>query len=154
MLQKLEFTENLALLVGRIMIIMGLLPSGIRKVITFDMTAAMMGGAPSILIEGKLFPGQAPLFYFPFPEVFLGFSACLDIGGSLLLIFGLKTRSVAAFLAGYCILAITIYHGNIGGPEDIRAILRNLPLVGGLLLLASTGAGQWSIDGWLRNRRR
>ena len=136
------------------MIIIGLLPNGIRKVVTFDMTAAMMGGAPPILIEGRLFPGQTPLFYFPFPEVFLGFAACFDIGGSLLLIFGLRTRSVAPFLAGYCILAIAVYHGNIGGPEDIRAILRNLPLVGGLLLLASTGAGQWSVDGWLRNRRR
>ncbi len=154
MSQQLGFKENLALLLGRIMIVIGLLPNGLRKVVAFDMTAAMMGGAPPVLIEGRLFPAGPPLFYFPFPELFLAFAASFDILGSLLLIFGLRTRSVAAFLAGYCILAITIYHGNIGGPEDVRAILRNLPLVGALLLLASTGAGQWSIDGWLRNRRK
>ncbi len=154
MSQQLGFKENLALLVGRVMIVIGLLPNGIRKAVSFEMTAAMMGGAPPILIEGKLFPAGPPLFYFPFPEFFLAFATCFDILGSLLLILGLQTRSVATFLAGYCLLAITVYHGNIMGPEDIRAILRNLPLVGALLLLGSTGAGQWSIDGWLRSRRK
>ena len=35
-------------------------------------------------------------------------------------------------------------------PDDVRAILRNLPLVGGLLLLAGAGGGTWSVDGWLK----
>ena len=53
-------------------------------------------------------------------------------------------------MAGYCVVAMTIYHSAIVSPDDVRAILRNLPLVGGMLLLAGAGAGAWSVDGWLK----
>lgn len=144
---------SLAFLLGRLLVVFALLPNGLRKIATFGMTAAMMGGAAPQMIDGRLFPPQPPLIHFPAPELFLGASLTLDIVGALMIIAGWRTRAVAAVLAGYCVLAMTIYHGNIGSSEDVRQILRNLPLVGGLLLLAAAGAGAWSVDGWLARRR-
>jgi|GEM_PF-501145 len=143
-----EAWHAMAMLAGRVLVVAGLIPNGLRKIATFDVTAAMMGGAPPVMIDGRLFPGQVPLFYFPMPELFLGFSILFDIVGALIIMVGWRTRSTALLLAGYCILAITIYHAAIVSPRDVIAIVRNLTLVGGLLLLAGVGAGAWSIDGW------
>ena len=148
-----ERARAAAWLLGRVLIVAALLPNGVRKIATFGLTAAMMGGAPPQMVDGRLFPPQPPLLQFPLPELFLAASLVLDIAGALLLIAGWHTRAVAALLAGYCVLAMAIFHGNIGGPDDVRAILRNLPLVGGLLVLAAAGAGAWSVDAWLERRR-
>ena len=140
--------QSAAWLLGRVLIVIALLPNGVRKVASFGLTAAMMGGAPPQMVDGRMFPPQLPLLTFPMPELFLAASLGLDITGALLLIAGWRTRAVAAVMAGYCVLAMAIFHGNIGGPDDVRAILRNLPLVGGLLVLAAAGAGAWSVDAW------
>lgn len=140
-------------LLGRVLIVFALLPNGLRKIATFGMTAGMMGGAPPQMIDGRMFPPQPPLVTFPAPEAFLAASLTLDIVGALLVIAGWRTRAVAALLAGYGLLAMVIFHGHITSGEDMRQIMRNLPLVGGLLVLAAAGAGAWSIDGWLARRR-
>ena len=145
-----EGSRALAMLAGRVLVVAALIPNGLRKIATFDVTAAMMGGAPPQMIDGRLFPSQVPLFDFPMPGLFLGFSILFDIVGALLILAGWRTRSVAAVMAGYCVVAMTIYHSAIISPDDVRAILRNLPLVGGLLLLAGAGGGAWSVDGWLK----
>lgn len=141
------------MLLARVLIVLSLIPNGIRKIASFEQTAAMMGGAPPTTIDGRLFPAQEPLFYFPFPEVFLAFSLSFDIVGALLVIVGFWLRPAAGFLAVYCVLAMSIYHSDITGGQDVMAILRNLPLVGGLLLLACTGGGSLSLDASLRYRR-
>ncbi len=140
-------------LLGRVLIVFALLPNGLRKIATFNLTAAMMGGAPPQMIDGRMFPPQPPLLTFPMPEVFLAASLTLDLVGALLVIVGWRTRAVSAILAVYCITAMVIFHGHITNSDEVRQILRNLPLVGGLLVLAAAGAGAWSVDGWLARRR-
>lgn len=135
-----------ALLVGRILIVLALFPNGLRKIETFAQTAAGMGGAPQV-IGGRPFPDQTPLLYFPVPEFFLGVSVLFDLAGAVLIVVGLRTRTVAAVLAGYVALAMTIYHSDIRHAQDAMHLLRNLPFLGGLLLLAAAGGGAWSLDG-------
>jgi len=139
---------------ARIMIVAGLIPNGIRKITTFDTVSAMMGGAPPVMVDGRLFPAQEPLFYFPFPEFFLGCAIIFDILGAVLVIAGYKTRIAAAFMVAYIVLAMSVYHSEITGPQDVIAILRNLPLVGGLIVIAAVGAGRWSIDNYVTTRYR
>lgn len=131
---------------ARVLIVIGLIPNGIRKILTFDMVAAMMGGAAPVLVDGRPFPAQEPLFHFPVPGLFLAAAIVFDIAGSALIIVGYRTRFAAAMLCAYVVLAMLVFHTDISGPQDIVAILRNLPLLGGLLLLAAIGAGPWSLD--------
>ncbi|MFN3387902.1 MAG: DoxX family protein [Allosphingosinicella sp.] len=139
------FTDG-ALLVGRIMIVLALIPNGLRKIATFGPTAKGMGGEPQ-LMDGRVFPDQTPLFYFPAPELFLGVSIVFDLAGALLVILGLRTRAVSLFLAGYVLLAMTIFHSDIRHAQDVMHILRNLPFLAGLIVLAGVGPGHWSLDG-------
>lgn len=150
--QDLAARSPVAMLIARVLIVIGLIPNGLRKIVTFDMTANMMGGAPPIMIDGRMFPQQEPLFFFPLPGLFLAAAIVFDILGALLVIAGFKARAVAGFLAFYAAFAMLIYHSDINGPQDVQAILRNLPLVGGLIILAAVGAGRWSVDGWLARR--
>lgn len=145
---------NAALLLGRILVCMQLIPNGARKLADFALLAAGMGGAQGIVIAGRPFPDQTPLVYFPFPEAFLALSVLFDVAGALLVIVGLRTRSAALLLAGYVLVAMLIYHSGVRGPQDVQAILRNLPFLGALIIIAGLGAGRWSLDGWLSARGR
>lgn len=144
---------NLAMLVGRFIIVFGLIPNALRKLSMFSQTAAGMGGTPQI-INGRPFPGVEPLFYFPFPEFFLAASLTFDMVGAILIIVGFKARPVATFMFLYCLLAMAIYHYNLADPGNVMSLMRSLPMVGGLMFIAAVGAGAWSIDGWLARRRQ
>lgn len=143
---------NLAMLVGRFIIVFGLIPNGMRKLEHFAQTAAAMGGTPQI-IDGRPFPGVEPLIMFPFPQFFLAFSVCFDIGGAILIILGLASRQVAVVLFCYCLLAMTIYHHDLANAENVMSLMRGLPLVGGLIYIAGAGAGGWSLDAWRHKAR-
>ena len=145
------FATDAALLVGRLLMVLALFPNGLRKIMTFAQTAAGMGGTEQI-IGGRPFPDQTPLFYFPAPEIFLGASVVFDLLGTVLIVLGLRTRAVSALLAGYVIIAMSIYHSDIRNGLDVVQVLRNLPFVGGLIILAGVGGGFWSLDGlWQRH---
>ena len=144
-------STNLAMLLGRFLVVVQLLPNGWRKIQSFESTAAMMGGAPPQMINGRMFSEQTPLFYYPFPELFLSGSIFFDIALSLLIIVGFRTRTAAGILAAYVCLAMLTYHSDIRNAQDVMAVMRNLPFLGALLILAVTGAGGWSLDARRRN---
>jgi putative oxidoreductase len=144
------FWADLATLIGRFIIVFALIPNGLRKISDFATLAAGMGGE-QVFVGGHPFPGNARLL-FPFPSFFLTCSIVFDILGGLLVIIGLKARPVAAGLAFYCLFAISIYHSDFADAENVKALLRNMPLVGGLLFIAGAGPGGWSVDAWLGRR--
>ncbi len=135
-----------ALLFGRIAAVIALFPNGLRKIATFEQTALGIGGEVQ-QIDGRTFPDQVPLIEFPFPQFFLGASILLDLLGALLVLLGWRTRKVALVLAGYVVLAMVIFHSDIRHMQDVIQVLRNLPFVGSLVMLAAIGGGYWSIDG-------
>lgn len=142
---------DIALLVGRVLIMVQLIPNGLRKIAEFENTAIMMGGG-TFVRDGVIYPQQPPLFGFVFPEFFLVCSIIFDLLGTLLIIIGFKTRPVAAFMAVYVWLAMTIYHGYFQSVQDFMMYMRGFPFVGALLLIAVVGAGAYSVDGWQRQR--
>ena len=143
---------NFALLAGRLLIVLALFPNGARKIATFAQTAAGMGGTPQI-IGDRPFPDQTPLIHFPVPELFLGASILFDLVGALLIVIGWRTREAGLALACYVLAAMTIYHSDIRHAQDAMHLLRNLPFLGGLMLLGAAGGGWWSLDGALARRR-
>jgi putative oxidoreductase len=143
---------NLVLAAGRVLVAVELLPNGLAKIAEFGKLAAAMAGVPQ-LIHGRVFPDPPPLITFPLPELFLAASVALDLGGSLALVAGLRVRGVAALLALHVFIAMLIFHSHIQTTQDLQSLLRNLPLLGGMLLLSVSGGGMWGLDG-LRARAR
>jgi putative oxidoreductase len=68
-----------------------------------------------------------------------------ELGGGLLVLFGLKTRWAAIALAGYCWLTALFFH--LGADQAIH-FNKNIAMAGGFLALAILGAGPWSLDAW------
>jgi putative oxidoreductase len=73
-----------------------------------------------------------------------------ELGGGLLVLFGLKTRWAAIALAGFCLLTALLVHLPAGEMIEFQ---KNIAIAGGFLLLARFGPGAFSIDRWLGGHR-
>ncbi len=64
--------------------------------------------------------------------------------GGLSILLGYKSKIGALLLIGFLIPTTIIFHGNL--PEDINAFLKNIGLIGGLLMIVAFGSGDISVD--------
>lgn len=80
------------------------------------------------------------------PGALLPLVIALEIGGALALIIGFKVRYVAILLAGFSIVSALMFHFNFADQIQSIMFMKNISIAGGLLVLAATGAGAWSLD--------
>ncbi|MFJ5366132.1 DoxX family protein [Pectobacterium punjabense] len=80
------------------------------------------------------------------PTFLLPLTILLELGGGLAVLFGLLTRTVALFTAGFTLLTALIFHSNFAEGMNQLMFMKNLTIAGGYLLLAVTGPGAFSID--------
>jgi putative oxidoreductase len=114
-------------LIARAMLAYIFIAEGVGKIATYADVQAYMsdhGVAPALL-----------------PLVIL-----TELGGGLLVLFGLWARWAAIALAGFCVLTALLFHLPSGEMIDLQ---KNVAMAGGFLLLARFGPGGWSIDRWL-----
>jgi putative oxidoreductase len=71
----------------------------------------------------------------PMAPVVFWLSTLLEVGAALALIFGFKTRIAAWTLFVYTFLTIVFFHNNLGDQAQFTMALKNLAIMGGLLLL-------------------
>jgi putative oxidoreductase len=122
-------------LVGRILIGLIFLVSGVRKV---------MGFAGTVAYLTKL--------GFPAPEVMAVIALVIEIGGAILLIVGWRTRWAAWLLVLFVVVAAFAAHRfweiTDAGQfyNQMNHFLKNLSIVGGLLYVATFGPGSASVD--------
>lgn len=88
----------------------------------------------------------------PAAAVLIWVVIAIEILGGIALILGYKTRFVAIGLAIFTVLASIAGHAFWAAPVDAAFIaellfFKNIAVTGGLLVLASSGAGSISIDG-------
>ena len=83
------------------------------------------------------------------PGMLLPLVILLEIGGGLAIIAGWKTKWAAMALAGFSVVAAALFHNNFGDQMQMILFMKNIAIAGGFLLLASYGAGAYSLD----NRR-
>jgi putative oxidoreductase len=119
------------------------LVSSIRQIMGFAVVSAMMARRG-----------------FPVPEVFLVLAIILEIAGGLMLILNWNARYAALALAAFTLAAGSIFHGfwtvwAAPPPEfnnEFNHFLKNMAIVGGLLLIAASRSDdkvQWS---WRRGK--
>jgi putative oxidoreductase len=114
-------------LVGRILIALMFLQSGIGKIGSYAATSNYMAakGVPSVLL--------------PLVIIF-------EVAGSIAIILGWKTRLFAFFLAGFCILAPLLFHLNFADRTQSMMFMKDISIAGGFLIIFARGAGDLSLD--------
>jgi putative oxidoreductase len=131
--------NNLALLVGRVLMSVIFLGAGLSKITGFAGTTAYMAGRPAFAnMEGAL-PILACLAIFA------------EVGGGLSLLLGWMTRLGALGLVLFLLPTTFVFHNFWTYPPEAQTMqqvmfLKNLAITGGLLVLSVAGAGTYSVD--------
>jgi putative oxidoreductase len=124
----IENLKDPLLLVGRVLLVVLFLLSGWGKISGYEGTAGYMTshGLPMV-------------------SVLLPLTILCEFGGGLLIALGLFTRPVAAILFLFLIPVTLVFH-TAGDPTNQIMLLKNLSIMGGMLLLMASGPGRFSID--------
>jgi putative oxidoreductase len=122
-------------LLGRILLSLIFILSGLGKIGDWSGTAGSMAAKGMVAV--------------PF---FLTMAILFELGGGLTVLLGFKARLGAWALVFYLIPVSLIFHNFwafTGAEQRMQAInfLKNLAIMGGLLLVALRGAGKLCIDG-------
>lgn len=93
------------------------------------------------------------LQHFTLTQLIVYLTVLVELGGGTLLLLGLCTRITAGVLvAFFSALTLLMIPYAISGAEGAASyfdqMLKNLAIVGGLLLVALHGAGTFSVDRW------
>jgi putative oxidoreductase len=124
---------------------------------TFPLLARILI-APLFLIAGynKLMAvaGTAGYFTklgFPAPEIMVWVAIAIEIGGGLLLLIGWKTRWISWLLIAFVAVATFMAHrfwavDAAQYANQLNNFLKNIAVIGGLLMLVAHGPGSASVD--------
>lgn len=114
-------------LTGRILLALIFVLAGVNKIGSYEAT-------------------QGYMEMFRVPGILLIPTILLEVLGGLALAIGFQTRTAALLLAGFTLLSALIFHTNFADQAQMTNFLKNLAIVGGLLIVVRTGAGALSID--------
>ena len=126
--------QNAMALVGRVLLALMFLLSGIGKIGGFEGTVGYISSVG-----------------LPLPSVLAAGALVLEIVAGIALIVGYKTRWAALALALFTIAAAVLFHNFWAMPPDKQMMqqvifMKNMAVTGGLLMLALAGPGAWSVD--------
>ena len=121
-------------LAGRILLAALFVPAGLSKI------GGFAGTAGYIASKGL-----------PLPEVGAALAIAVEVLAGLALLFGFGTRFAALALAVFTLAATFIFHNFWAVPADQVMVqqlmfMKNIAVIGGLLVLAAHGAGKFSLD--------
>ncbi len=129
--------KAMAVLVGRILLVVIFLDSGIGKIGNFEGTAQYMAQ------HGM-----------PWTSFFLFGAILFEIVGAVSVILGYFTRFGTLLLLIFLIPTTIIFHTNFSDQIQMIMFLKNASMFGGCLILLASGAGPLSLDYLLRERKK
>jgi putative oxidoreductase len=125
-------------LVGRILLAVLFLTSGLNKIADPHGTQQYMAAMGMTWLTGLWYIG----------------AILVEVGGSLSLLLGYRARIGAWLLLLFMIPTTLIFHTDFGDQNQMIHFLKNLSIVGGLLYVATYGAGALSMDAGLERTER
>ncbi|PSO61697.1 MAG: DoxX family protein [Cyanobacteria bacterium QH_6_48_35] len=105
--------------------------------------SAIISGILNFSSTQQMIAGQG----LPVPALLLAGNIVLQIIGGISLVLGYKARWGAIILILFLIPTTLVFHPFWSNPAETIAFLKNLGLIGGLLLVTYVGAGAISVDG-------
>jgi putative oxidoreductase len=133
----MEWLKAFAILIGRILLVLIFLNSGIGKIGNFEGTAKYMAS------QGM-----------PYTNYFLVGAIFFELVGSLTVILGCFTRFGALLLLIFLIPTTLIFHTNFVDPMQKIHFIKNVSMFGGCFILLAAGAGRFSLDYLLRGKKK
>lgn len=114
---------------GRVLLGLIFLVSGVRKAMGYSGTVAFFGSIG-----------------LPYPEILAPAVIVLEIGAALLLMVGWQARLAALALVAFTLAATLIAHRFWEVPpaqftDQLNAFLKNISIIGGLLMVVALGSG-------------
>lgn len=127
-------TQGFPVLIARLLLALMFLGAGIDKLTGLEGTA-----------------GYIASMGLPMPTLLAAAAGVVEVLGALLLIVGWQARWAALALAGFTVLATFIFHAFWSLPKDQQMMqqlmfMKNLSVIGGLLMVFAFGAGALSLD--------
>jgi putative oxidoreductase len=124
----------LAVLLGRILLASTFVISGFGKITGFEGTAGYIAS------KGL-----------PLPQVLTVIAILIEFGGGLAILLGWMTRWAALAMVVFLIVITPVFHGFWAAPPDHVMeqqinFMKNLSILGGMLLLFACGPGRYSVD--------
>ncbi len=121
--------KSLLQLLARILISLIFLWSGLQKILHFSATQQYMS-----------------MHKMPQTTLLLIGAIIVEIGGGLCLLFGFKTKWAALLIALFLIPTTWIFHRNLADQIQLLEFLKNLAIIGGLLMLTAFDGGKFSLS--------
>ena len=90
--------------------------------------------------------GYISMVGLPLPQLGYALALLVEVGGGLLLVVGFQTRIVALVLAVFTVVTALVFHNDFADQNQMIHFLKNIAITGGLLQVASFGAGAFSLD--------
>jgi putative oxidoreductase len=131
--------QNVLLLAGRLLVGWIFVESGWRKLMGMEAFVAS-------LVTRRV----------PYASVLGWIGAPVEFLGGIAILLGFYTRWAAALIILFTIIATLIGHryweiaDAAARRNQASHFAKNLTIIGGLILLAATGGGRFSVDGWRR----
>jgi|HubBroStandDraft_6_1064221.scaffolds.fasta_scaffold263791_3 putative oxidoreductase len=127
-------SDSIVPLVGRFLMSLVFILAGIGKIGAFSMYTGFIAAA-----------------HLPLPKVSLAIAIVVELLGGLAILAGLHTRFTAWVVFLYLIPTTIMFHNfwALQGATRIDNMIhfeKNLAIMGGLLILATFGAGAYSVD--------
>jgi putative oxidoreductase len=118
---------NILDLLGRVLISLVFLLSGINKIGNYEGTIIWM--------ESSGMPG-----------IFLIPAIILEIAAPILIMIGYKVKISAAFLSLFCIATAIIFHTDFSNQMQFVSFMKNIALAGGFLFLVINETKEFSLE--------
>jgi putative oxidoreductase len=130
----MDTKKDIAALVGRVLLALMFVIAGYGKITGYAGTAGYMASAG-----------------LPMVGVLLPLTILVELGGGLALIVGWKARWVALIVAAFTALATVVFHNFWAVVPEAKMVnellfLKNIAVIGGLLMVWAFGPGRFSVD--------
>lgn len=135
LISKKPVLTNVSSLLARVGLAALFILTGFSKIQYFDATAQYMASAG-------------------LPEFLLPLVIAFELIGGLLIVLGLLTQLTAIAFAAFSIVSALLFHFQLDDQMQFLMFYKNIAMAGGFLALASLGAGKFSIDHLLLNRKQ
>jgi putative oxidoreductase len=133
----MEWLKAFPMLIGRILLVLIFLQSGIGKIENFGGMAQYMAS-----------------YGMPYTNFFLVGAIFFELVGSATVILGYFARFGALLLLIFLIPTTLIFHSNFADQVQMIMFMKNVSMLGGCLIVLASGAGRFSLDSLLRSKKK